>query len=273
MDFIEGLPKSQGKDTILVVVDRLSKYAHFLLLSHPFDAKTVAKVYFDQVFKLHGWWYNSNFHTSIGTTPFEVVFGQPPHLHVPYISSDSSVAAVDRSLKAREECISMLKFHLQRAQSRMKSQSDQRITEVQFSIGDLVYVKLQPYRQHSVVYRSCNKLVPRYFGPFEIVAKIGEVAYKLNLPDHAKVHPVFHVSQLKKHYGPTPMVATLPALDGNLQLRAEPVAVLERKMSKKGRGYEVYLLVHWSNGTKEDATWELFDDFVKRFPDFKLNET
>ena len=54
LDFIEGLPKSRGKDTILVVVDRLSKYAHFLPLSHPFSAVTVAQLYFDNIFKLHG---------------------------------------------------------------------------------------------------------------------------------------------------------------------------------------------------------------------------
>ena len=54
LDFIEGLPKSRGKDTILVVVDRFSKYAHFLPLSHPYTAVTIAQLYFDRVFKLHG---------------------------------------------------------------------------------------------------------------------------------------------------------------------------------------------------------------------------
>ena len=54
LDFIEGLPKSRRKDTILVVVDRLSKYAHFLPLSHPFTTITVAQLYFYNIFKLHG---------------------------------------------------------------------------------------------------------------------------------------------------------------------------------------------------------------------------
>jgi len=62
------------------------------------------------------WWYTSNWHSAIGLTPYEVVYGQPPSLHIPYVSGDSLVKAVDRSLKAREECIEMLKHHLTRAQ-------------------------------------------------------------------------------------------------------------------------------------------------------------
>jgi len=54
MDFIEGLPVLRGRDTILVVVNRLSKYAHFLALAHPFTAAVAAKSYFEHIFKLHG---------------------------------------------------------------------------------------------------------------------------------------------------------------------------------------------------------------------------
>jgi len=92
------------------------------------------------------WWYNSNWHSAIGITPYEVVHGQPPSLHFPYVTGDSLVEAVGRSLKAREECIEMLKYHLNRAQQRMKRQADEQKSDKQFAVGDWVYVKLQPYR-------------------------------------------------------------------------------------------------------------------------------
>jgi len=63
------------------------------------------------------------------------VYGQPPSLHIPYVAGDSSVEAVDRSLKTREECIEMLKYHLQRAQQRMKKQADKHRRDKQLEVG------------------------------------------------------------------------------------------------------------------------------------------
>ena len=99
------------------------------------------------------WWYNSNWHSAIGLTPYEIVYGQPHSLHKPYVAGDSLVEDVDRSLKAREECIEMLRYHLTRAQQRMKKQADLLRTDKYFETGDWVYVKLQPYRSHSVALR------------------------------------------------------------------------------------------------------------------------
>lgn len=67
------------------------------------------------------WWYNTNWHSSIGITPYEVVYGHLPALHIHYVAGDSRVEAVDRSLRAREEYISMQKYHLAKTQQRMKS--------------------------------------------------------------------------------------------------------------------------------------------------------
>lgn len=80
----------------------------------------------------------------------------------------------------------------------MKLQADKNRTFRSFQVGDSVYVKIQPYVQTTLASRSSNKLAFKYFGPFLIIAKVNEVAYQLKLPDGCQVHPVFHVSLLKK---------------------------------------------------------------------------
>jgi hypothetical protein len=73
---------------------------------------------------------------------------------------------------------------------------------------DLVYVRLHPYRQHTVARRSNMKLAAKYYGPYKVVERLGEVAYKLELPQGSKVHSVFHVSLLKKQLGPNSTINT-----------------------------------------------------------------
>lgn len=137
------------------------------------------------------WWYNTHFHTSIQSTPYEVVYNQPPPVHFPYLAGDSLVDEVDKSLQRREEMLKVVKFHLNRAQDRMKAQADSHRSERQFDIGDWVLFKLQPYRQQSVKRRANQKLSQRFFGPNQIVDKIGKVTYKLRLPDGSEIHDVF----------------------------------------------------------------------------------
>ena len=83
----------------------------------------------------------------------------------------------------------------------MKCQVDQHQREVSFDVGDHVYLKLQPYRQSSMAFRASMKLAPRFFGPYQIVKKVVQVAYQLLQPPGSLIHDVFHISMLRKHHG------------------------------------------------------------------------
>lgn len=158
----------------------------------------------EQWFKTLSWaeyWYNTSYQMSLGMTPFKPLYGRDPPTLTRYTSNPSDPADLQAQLLNRDLLLSQLKQNLMRAQQVMKSQADKKRRDVQFAIGDLVLVKLQPYRQSSTALRKNQKLGMRYFSPFPIVDKVGSVAYKLRLPPTAKIHPVFHVSQLKPFKG------------------------------------------------------------------------
>nr|GEY22770.1 zinc finger, CCHC-type [Tanacetum cinerariifolium] len=162
------------------------------------------------------YWYNINKHPSTNVTPFEVVYRKTPPLHVPYVVGESVVKVVDKTLQARETAIEMLKFHLERAQDSMQ-------------------VTIRQEQHH--------KFPAKYYGPFMILAKVGSVAYKLELPSTSQIHLVFHVSQPKLCKGSTNKMRILPhyEVDGLLAIKQE--AILDRRMAKLNNKAVVYVLV------------------------------
>nr|GFC91760.1 retrotransposable element Tf2 [Tanacetum cinerariifolium] len=171
--------------------------------------------------------------TAIKCTPFEIVYGQKPPLHLPYLHGESKVEALDRSLQAREETIKHLKENLHKAQNRMKQFADKHRSERSYKVGEWVYLKLQPYRQSSVEFRNNQKLAAKFYGPFSITAKIGQVAYTLQLPPNSAIHPTFHVALLKPHHGPLPPSTTLPLTHQLATNSKFPDKVLEIRTSKR----------------------------------------
>jgi len=145
----------------------------------------------------------------------------------------------------------------------MKTQADKHRTERVFQVGDMVYLKLQRYVQSSVQHRS-NKLSFKFFGPFEILEKIGSVAYKLNLPPSSAIHPVFHVSQLKQAPGKDkPVCADLPTTDNMFQIL---VKILQRRMLTRGTTVVHQALIQWSHQPESLATWEDVLALKQKFP-------
>jgi hypothetical protein len=154
--------------------------------------------------------------------------------------------------------------HLLRMQQRMKHLADRNRRERQFSVGDRVFLRLQPYIQTSVAPRANHKLAFKFFGPFTVLDRVGAVAYKLDLPASSRVHPVFHVSQLKPCVGPgTPVSSTLPAAASLFQV---PVQVLRRRVRHLHHRTIPQGLIHWSGAPEDEATWEDLDELQQHFP-------
>ena len=103
----------------------------------------------------------------------------------------------------------------------------------------MVYLKLHPYRQTIISQKRTHKLSPKYYGPFEVGEKVREVAYyQLDLPYIAQIHDIFHVSQLMKVIGSMENISSLPSFTRGYK-GVEPIAILERKMFKRGNRSEV----------------------------------
>ena len=145
--------------------------------------------------------YNTSFHSSIKMTPYQALYGRVPPSVLPYPYGSSKVAVVDDLLVERDISLCRLKQNFLTAKHRMEMKFNCNRREIDFNPGNMVLVKLHPYRQVTLARHLSNKLAKRYYGPFEVVEHVGKVAYQLALPLTCKIHPVFHVSIVKTFSG------------------------------------------------------------------------
>ena len=135
---------------------------------------------------------------------------------------------------------------------------------ISFAVGDKVFLRLQPYIQSSVVRRASHKLAFKFFGPYSVIERVGLVAYKLDLPAGSRVHPVFHVSQLKQCVGDGVQVSPLlPPPDALFQV---PERVLQQRLRRRGHRTITQVLVQWSGDVAAHATWEDLERLRHHFP-------
>ncbi|XP_009118914.1 uncharacterized protein LOC103843895 [Brassica rapa] len=153
----------------------------------------------------------------------------------------------------------------------MHAAANKQRRDVQFDVGDWVYLKLRPYRKNTVAMRKVEKLAPRFFGPYFVIQRVGKVAYKLALPDQSQIHPVFHVSQLQLGVEPQDKVHELPLiLSSSFEWNTEPEELLEIRQSSLNKQAEV--LVKWKGLPEFESTWESVKTLAEQYPEFQLED-
>ncbi|GJV28099.1 putative reverse transcriptase domain-containing protein [Tanacetum coccineum] len=347
MDFISKIPRSsQGFDTIWVIVDRLTKSAHFLPIRENDPLDKLARLYLNRIVARHGipasiicdrdgrftsnFWrsfqkalgtdismstayhpetdgqsertiqtledmlracvidfgkgwvkhlplaefsYNNSYHASIKAAPYEALYGRKCRSPVCWAEVGEAQLTGPELIQETTEKIVLIKQRMQAAQDRQKSYADRKRKPMEFEVGDRVMLKVSPWKG-VVRFGKRGKLNPRYVGPFKVLAKVGKVAYRLELPQElSRVHHTFHVSNLKKCYADEPLVMPLEGIhvDDKLQFVEEPVEIMEREIKRLKRSRIPLVKVRWNSRRGPEFTWEREDSFKQKYPQLFTN--
>ncbi|GJR83060.1 putative reverse transcriptase domain-containing protein [Tanacetum coccineum] len=323
MDFVIKLPRtSSGHDTIWVIMDRLTKSAHFLPMREDYKMDRLARLYLNEIVARHGvpisiisdhdsrftsrFWqlmqealrtrldmstayhpqtdgqsertiqtlehmlracilyfrgswdvhlslvefsYNNSYHFSMRCAPFEALYGRKCHSSIMWAEVGESQLIGPGLVQETTKKISQIKDRLKVARDRQKSYADKRRKPLEFSVGDYVLLKLSPWKG-VVCFGKKGKLAPRFVGPFEIIEKVGPVAYQLDLLEEFNgLHDTFHVSNLKKCLANPTLQVPLDEIqiDAKLNFLEEPVEILEREFKKLKRSRIGIVNLQWNS--------------------------
>ena len=186
--------------------------------------------------------YNNSYHSSIGMAPFEALYGRPCRSPICWAEVGERALIGPKIVQETTDNVRLIQRRLETARSRQKSYADLHRRDIEFRVGDQVFLKISPKRG-VLRFGKKGKLAPRYIGPFPIIDRIGEVAYKLQLPPQlAGIHPVFHISMLRKYIPDPSHVIEYKDLhieeDGSYVVR--PIQILARR--DQASGTELYHL-------------------------------
>uniref|UniRef100_A0A2N9H3S5 Integrase catalytic domain-containing protein n=1 Tax=Fagus sylvatica TaxID=28930 RepID=A0A2N9H3S5_FAGSY len=342
MDFVCGLPRtSKNHDAIWVVVDRLTKSAHFIPIRMNYSLDKLAELYVNEIVRLHGvpvsivsdrdlrftsrFWgslqkalgtklnfstafhpqtdgqsertiqiledmlracvldfkgswidhltlvefaYNNSYQASIEMAPYEALYGRRCRSPICWDEvGERKILGPEIVLKTCEK-IELIRERLRVAQSRQKSYADTRRRDLEFEIGDMVFVRVAPMKG-VMRFGKKGKLSPRYVGPFEILERVGPVAYKLALPSALSgIHNVFHISMLRRYVSDPSHILSYEPLQVQEDLSYEemPMEILDRK-DQVLRNKTIRLVkVLWRNHSMGEASWEREDEMQSKYP-------
>lgn len=342
MDFVSGLPRTRrGHDSIWVIVDRLTKSAHFLPAKTTFGADQLAQLFIKEIVRLHGvpasivsdrgsyftskYWnsfvtalgtklnlttafhpesdgqsertiqtleemlracviefqgswddylplmefaYNNSYQSSIGMAPYESLYGRACRTPLCWNEVGERQLTGPEIVDLTAEKVKIIRERLKTAQGRQKNYADKRRKDLEFQQGDRVFLKVSPWKG-IMRFGKKGKLSPRYIGPYEVLERIGKVAYRLALPPElSRIHNVFHVSMLRKYIpDPSHVLSYQPVeLNEDLTYEEEPVDILDRKEQVLRTKRIPLVKVLWKSHSIEEATREPEDSMRVNYP-------
>ncbi|GAU51456.1 hypothetical protein TSUD_413530 [Trifolium subterraneum] len=331
----------KGEDSIWVIVDRLTKSAHFIAVKSTYKASRYAEIFLEEIVKLHGiplsivsdrdptftshFWrafqkamgtrlrmstsnhpqtdgqsertiqtledmlracvledggnwskhlhlvefaYNNSYHASIGMAPYEALYGRKCRTPLCWTEvGDKGVLGPD-IIQETTLKIKSVKEHMRVAQSRQKSYVDRRRRPIEFDEGDHVFLRVTPKLGLRGVFKT-KKLAPRYIGPYQILKRVGPVAYQLALPPSmSRMHDVFHVSQLRKFIPDPSVPVELESIDlqPDLTYQPDPIRIVDRDVKALRNKKIPVVKVEWSRAPDGEFTWELESEMMKNHP-------
>ena len=342
MDFITKLPTTRDKhDSIWVIVDRLTKSAHFIPIKETYSVAQLAQIYVDEIVCRHGiplniisdrdgrfvsrFWeslqsalgtqlnlstayhpqtdgqsertiqtledmlrscvldfggnwdrhvpliefsYNNSYHTSIGMAPFEALYGRKCRSPICWNEIGETQITGPEMVQETTDKIAQVRQNLLAARSRQKSYADKRRRPLEFNVGDLVLLKVSPWKG-VVRFGKKGKLAPRFVGPFKILRRVKDVAYVLDLPPElANVHPTFHVSNLRKCLADENLHVPLDEvhIDETMHFVEKPVEIMDRMNKETKRSRIPLVKVRWESKRGAEFTWEREDQMKTKYP-------
>ncbi|GJY05236.1 putative reverse transcriptase domain-containing protein [Tanacetum coccineum] len=342
MDFVTKLLRtSSGHDTIWVIMDRLTKSAHFLPMREDYKMDRLARLYLNEIGARHGvpisiisdrdsrftsrFWqliqeafgtrldmstayhpqtdgesertiqtledmlrscildfeeswdvhlplveysYNNSYHSSVRCAPFEALYGRKCCSPIMWAEVGEGQLIGPELVQETSEKISQIKDRLKAAHDHQKSYANKRRKPLKFSVGNYVLLKVSPWKG-LVRFGKKGKLAPRFVGPFEIIKKVGPVAYRLDLPKELDgIHDKFHVSNLKKCLVDPTLQLPLDEIrvDDRLNFMEEPVEILEREFKKLKQSRIEIIKVRWNSQCGPEFTWDYKDQMKLKYP-------
>ncbi|GJS32911.1 putative reverse transcriptase domain-containing protein [Tanacetum coccineum] len=212
--------------------------------------------------------YNNSYHASIKAAPFEALYGRKCRSPVCWAEVGEVQLTGPEIVQETTEKIIQVKQRMQAARDRQKSYADLKRKPMEFEVGDKVMLKVSPWKG-VVRFGKRGKLNPRFVGPFKVIKRVGDVAYKLELPEElSRVHNTFHVSNLKKCHADEPLAVPLDGLhfDDKLQFVEEPIEITDREVKRLKRSRIPLVKVRWNSKRGPEFTWEREDQFRKKYP-------